>query len=415
MRKIILISLILICTAAVGGWFLLGGKKDHAVVITRTETLSTGKVREVLEATGIIKPEVGAIVKTGTRATGLIRRMYVRVGDAVKKDDLIAEIDDREQKASLNEAKANMNRAQAELRQIELSYPLRIDEAEAQLKAGRAEHRFAELSLDRTQQLVAQSLETQNKLDDAEQAATVARNTVRAREATLRRLKTEFQLERDKAREALQQAEANLESARIRMSYTTIYSPITGIVSQVTAQEGETVVAGLEVANLITVLDPDRLEMWIYVDETDVGKVTPGMVVEFRVDTYPDTTFTGTVDQIYPQPEVRDNIVYYQALVKLTPETSRRLRPEMTTQCSVIVKVKENVPALPNAALKWVDGEQTVFVQNADGTVRKAYPELGLRGLDVSEVLSGLQLGDKVAVGVDLGKASASKKRGGMR
>ena len=338
--------------------------------------------------------------------------MYVRVGDSVQKGDLIAEIDDREQQASLNEASANVEKSKAELRQIELSYPLRIDEAAAQLKAAKAELRFAELTLQRTQQLVTQHLETQNKLDDTQQAATVSSNTVRAREATLRRLRAEFELERTKAREALQQAQAGLESARIRMSYTTIYSPINGIVSQVTAQEGETVVAGLEVANLITVLDPDRLEMWIYVDETDVGKVRPGMTTEFRVDTYPDAVFTGTVDQIYPQPEVRDNIVYYQALVKLAPETSRKLRPEMTTQCSVIVHEKDNVLALPNAALKWVDGKQSVFVQRAAGNVEKVYPQLGLRGLDASEVVSGLNAGDMVAVDVDLGSAPAAKRGG---
>jgi multidrug efflux pump subunit AcrA (membrane-fusion protein) len=152
--------------------------------------------------------------------------------------------------------------------------------------------------------------------------------------------------------------------------------------------------------------------MWIYVDETDVGKVRPGMTTEFRVDTYPDAVFTGTVDQIYPQPEVRDNIVYYQALVKLAPETSRKLRPEMTTQCSVIVHEKDNVLALPNAALKWVDGKQTVFVQRAAGNVEKVYPQLGLRGLDASEVVSGLNAGDMVAVDVDLGSAPAAKRGG---
>ena len=67
------------------------------------------------------------------------------------------------------------------------------------------------------------------------------------------------------------------EALRVRISYTTIHSPLDGVVSQVTAQEGETIVAGLQVANLVTVLDTARLEMWVYVDETDVGQVKPGM------------------------------------------------------------------------------------------------------------------------------------------
>jgi len=77
-----------------------------------------------------------------------------------------------------------------------------------------------------------------------------------------------------------------LTELNVRLTYTRIYSPIDGVVSQVNADEGETIVAGLQVANLITVFNPNMLEMWIYIDETDIGQVKLGDYVEYTVDTY---------------------------------------------------------------------------------------------------------------------------------
>ena len=107
------------------------------------------------------------------------------------------------------------------------------------------------------------------------------------------------------------------------------------------------------------------------------------------------------MDQIYPQPEIRDNIVYYRALVKLPETSAAKLRPEMTTQCRVIVDSKDNVLIIPNNAIKWVDDEQVVYVQTPGGH-ELAHPKLGLVGPDVSEVLSGLKQGDKVATRLNI-------------
>lgn len=410
MRNKLIILVLLIAAGAAGAWYWHNTRKPQQTKVLATTVLATGPVRATLEATGIIKPEVGAIVKTGSRATGLIKKMYVRVGDRVKQGDLIAEIDDREQQASLAEAEADLRKSEAELSRVETVYPLQIKEAKAQLQAAQAESDYLQLSMKRKRELVDKQLDSQDSLDDARQKHTVSQNTRKAREATLKRLETEYQLEQRKAHEAVKAAKAALRSIQVRITYTTIYAPIDGVVSQVAAQTGETVVAGLEVANLITILDPTRLEMWIYVDETDVGRIRPGMPVEFRVDAYPERMFPGTVDQIYPEPEIRDNIVYYQALVRLAPETASELRPEMTTQCTVIVEQKDKVLALPNDALKWVDGEQYVFVQNDDGSVRRITPKLGLVGHNASEVLEGLVAGDRIATRITLPAGGGKRK-----
>lgn len=398
--------------AALAAFKYLGGRDKAPTVLAEAEA-RTGEVRKVLEATGIIKAQVGAIVKIGARATGTIEEMRVKVGDEVTAGQVIALVDSREDRSRLDEAEARLARAEAELRQVLEVYPKRVAEAEAELALSQAKNDYAATNLTRQQQLFAQALVARDVLDQARRDALVAKNELAARDVTLSRTITEFEKERIKAERSLEEAQAALKTAGTKLSYSRIISPIDGVVSSVTVQQGETVVAGLQVANLITVLDPTRLEMWIYVDETDVGQVTQGMRVEFRVDSMPGEVFSGAVDQIYPQPEIRDNIVYYQALVRLDPAQSRKLRPEMTTHCQIVVQEKKDVLVIPNAALKWVGNTQVVFVVGDGGAVRETRPKLGLAGLNETEVLSGLSAGDKVAVQIILPGAQRSSSSSG--
>lgn len=397
--------------ALLAGGGLFAWRHFHKVVepprVLATAEATIGDVRKVLEATGIIKAQVGAIVKIGARATGTIKEMNVKVGDEVHTGQLIAVIDDRELRAQLDEAQAKLARAQAELAQVEAVYPKRIAEAQAEQRLSQAKNAYAAANLKRQEELYGKSLIARDVLDAAQRDALVGQNEVLAREASEVRLQTEFEKERLKAQKTKEEAEAVIESVKTKISYTRIVSPIDGVVAFVTSQAGETVVAGLQVANLITVLDPTRLEMWIYVDETDVGQVHPGLPVEFRVDAQPGTTFSGQVDQIYPQPEIRDNIVYYQALVRLDPKESARLRPEMTTQCQIVVQEKKGVLVIPNAALKWIGNRQVVFAVGPDGGVREIQPKLGLEGLNETEVTEGLSPGEKVATQIVLPGLSA--------
>jgi len=351
MKKIVLFIVLL---AAVGGalFWWRAAHREKPVRIISAEEVQRGQVRKILEETGIVKSQVGAIVKIGARATGTIERMLVKVGDRVKKDQLVAVIDSRELRAQ-------------------------IAQAEAQLAQSQAQARYLASNADRLDALYGAKFISQDERENARQKAEAQRLQV----ATER---------------------AALDALRVRVSYTSIHSPIDGVVSQVTAQEGETIVAGLQVANLITVLDTTRLEMWVYVDETDVGQVVPGQEVEFKVDAYPGQTFRGSIATVYPQPEIRDNIVYYQALVDISREQAELLRPEMTTQVQIVVETKEDVLLIPNNALKWVDDHQLVFVQGADGAVRRVTPKLGLAGISHTEVTDGLREGEKVATQVEL-------------
>jgi RND family efflux transporter MFP subunit len=324
-------------------------------------TVAERQVTNYTEQTGILKPQVGAIVKVGTRATGSLIFLKYQVGDFARQGELIARIDNRE-------VLANMRTAEAA-----------VDEKRRDLQAKEATYRYAEVNYDRNRRLHDRELVARDELDKARTELDVARANVTLTKAQLA------------------QAEERVRALKISEGYTRIYAPISGYVSAVTTQQGETVVAGLAAVNLITILDPTRLEMWIYVDETDVGRVKPGLPVEYRVDAYRDRKFPGKIAMISPEPEVIENIVYYLAIVRLTPEDALVLKPEMTTHVRIIIDEKTNVLVVPNAAVRFEEGRNVVYLR-LNGREERRAVETGIRDDTYTEIRSGLAAGDRVVV-----------------
>jgi multidrug efflux pump subunit AcrA (membrane-fusion protein) len=371
MKKIALVLILIVC---VGGGYLLYNKffKKPSIEVLETAVVKKGSIRGVIVETGIIKSQVGALVKIGARATGEIMQMKVKIGDWVKKG---------QQDAALSAARDTLS-------QIELTYPERIKEAQAN-------YNYAKINYERETELLTHDYTTKDAVDQA-------KSQFEATEATLKRLQDEYKTQLKIAKANVEEHHANLKQQEIRLSYTNIYAPISGIVSDVTAQEGETIVTGLQVANLVTILDPTLLEMWIYVDETDIGRVKLSQQVEYYVDTFPDKLFQGTIDKIYPEPIVKDNIVYYLAIVKISKEDADFLRPEMTTHIKIIFDDKNNILTAPNAAIKFEKGTQIAYKVIEPGNVQKVTLETGLRGEDMTEILSGVKEGDVLATKIKL-------------
>lgn len=391
MKKLLVVIIVISC--ALGGFTLyrkLFPKSETKIL--ETARVQQGGIRGVLVETGIVKPQVGAQVKVGTRATGTIVQLNVRVGDRVNKEQLIALIDDREIRKAIEQQQAALESAQRTLKQVELTYPQRVQEA-------KATYGYLQKNHERLRELAARDYIARDDAEKAKSQAEVAR-------ITLKRLEDEYRTQRQIAMANVEDRAAQLKQQEVRLTYTEIYAPVDGIVSEVTAQEGETMVAGLQVANLVTILDPNRLEMWIYVDETDIGKVQLGQAVEYYVDTFPNRTFHGRIDQIYPQPVVKDNIVYYLAIVRIATDDAASLKPEMTTHVRVIFAEKANILTVPNAAVKFERGKQIVYKVTGSQRVEKVDVAIGIRGEDVTEILSGVQENTEVATKLLLPAAS---------
>jgi len=305
-------------------------------------------IGSMVKATGVIKPMVGADVKVGSRASGVVGRLYVRIGDPVKKGQLLAELDSRELTARRNQAAAALELARANLE-------------------------YARADLGRRRALATAQLLAAADLDLAERAYAVAQQ---------------------------QQAEAaaNLDYARTQLGYARIDAPISGIVGSVSTQEGETVSASLAAPTFVTLVDLTRLEIWAYVDETDIGRIRVGQKARFTVDTYRDDEFAGQVTAVYPRPEIRDNVVNYVAVIAFETPPNRTLRPEMTTTVRIAIESHDGVLAVPRAAVRREQGRTFVYCRRGSSAV-ECKVTTGARDESYWEVVDGLREGDAVLVG----------------
>jgi multidrug efflux pump subunit AcrA (membrane-fusion protein) len=356
--------------------------------VLESAKVERGNIRGVLVETGILKPQVGAVVKIGARITGTVVSMKVKIGDRVKAGDLIALIDDRELRKNIDRQKAALESARWTLDQVDLTFPQRIKEAEAN-------YRYAKVNHEREQKLMEREFTTGDAFDRA-------RSQYQAQEANVKRLRDEYRTQLQISKARVEELDAQLKQLEVSLSYTRIDAPIDGVVSDVTIQEGETIVTGLQVANLVTILDPTRLEMWIYVDETNIGRVEVGQAVEFYVDTYPERSFEGKIQRVHPQPINKDNIVYYLAIVQLTPSDAEVLKPEMTTHVRIIYEQRDDVLTAPNAALKYEEGKQVAYIVTGTNQVEKSIIRSGVRGENRTEILSGVKEGDLLATKIIL-------------
>ncbi|WP_457641849.1 efflux RND transporter periplasmic adaptor subunit [Persephonella sp.] len=401
MKKLFFLVIILSFTGIAIYGYLTIGKKEEGIKVLETDKVIRGKIEDVIEATAIVKTQVNAYVKVGARATGMIQEMNVDIGDRVKKGELIAIIDQREIWKDIEKAKVDLEKAKAKVEEIERTYPLKIEEAEKKVKSAEAAYNYAVWKFEREKELLKKEFTTQENYEIAQRELENKKAELDYAKATLERLKEEFKIRLEIANKELEYAKKVLEKNKIRLSYTEIYSPIDGIVSKIAARKGETVVAGLQVANLITILDPSKLEVRIYTDETDIGKVKVGQKVIYYADAYPDKIFEGVISKIYPEPVVRENIVYYMAIVKVKKEYAEFLKPEMTVYAKIITGIKENAVLVPNAALKFEKGKQYVFKIINEKPI-KTYIKTGWIGERYTEVLEGLKEGDIVAIKVIL-------------
>jgi HlyD family secretion protein/macrolide-specific efflux system membrane fusion protein len=401
MRKRILISVAAFLLLLAGGILLYKGLGNSpAIEVIETAEVARRDIRDTLVETGLLKPQVGALVKIGARATGTIKEMRVRVGDRVRKGELIAVIDQREIKKSIEQTQKGIEATEQKINQIRLTYPLKIEEAAQAVRELEASYRIATIKKDRAEELFSKGFIPEQERDVALLTSEEAEARLDKAKHTLARLKDEYKSELSILRAELEKQLSILKEKQVRLSYTSIFSPIDGIVSKVTGQEGETVVAGLQVANLVTVIDPTKLEMWIYIDETDIGRVKRGQKIEYYVDAFPDRKFGGVLEMIDPEPEIRDNIVYYLATMRVKAEDTRFLKPMMTTHVRIIVDERKGVLSVPNSSLRYEKGKQFVYLVRPDGKAVKRVVKTGLAGERRTEIIEGLMEGERVATKV---------------
>lgn len=278
------------------------------------------------------------------RLPGFVAERLVSEGETVRRDEVVARLDDRELAREVGVREAEVRGARAALAELEAGFRSEeIEEAEATLALARAEAERLELEFRRQSTLYEKDVVSAREFETAQAGIRVARARVAessARAALLRNGPRPEQIEQTRAR--LAQAEEALGLARTRLGWATLRSPLTGIVLSENVEPGEYVTAGTPV---VTVGEIGQVWLRAYVDERDLGRVKVGQTARLRTDSYPDRTYEGRVSFIASEAEFTPKTVQTEKeRVKLVyrvkidvPNPAMELKPGMPADAEILL------------------------------------------------------------------------------
>lgn len=250
---------------------------------------------------------------------GRVAQVNVQEGQSVAKDQIIAELDRAEFESRYAQAKANLDRAQKTKQQLETALdisrktlPSEVARAAANVKSVKDTLKDAEKNYKRFEDLFRNGVITEKERDTMKLNYDVAKSRLAESESVLKMAQGNLtridaaKQEIEVATAQINSINASLNQASIQLAYTQLKSPIDGIITSRNIEPGEAVNSGREV---LTVSDLSRVDLKIFVDETEIGKVKPGQKVDVKVDTFPGKTYTGTVSFISPEGEFTPKII----------------------------------------------------------------------------------------------------------
>jgi len=376
--------------AIISGLYLLLREPSQEVVYS-TVLVERGDIIQTVSATGTL--QAVNTVEVGTQVSGTIEEIFVDYNSPVKKGQVIAKIDSTLFRTEVLKAEADLASAKAS-----------VEEAQAELVE-------AVKNANRQKTLYASDFVAESEVD----AALTALSTAQAR------------LTSSKA--SVLQAEAALEKARTNMRYTTIASPVDGVVIAKDVSAGQTVAASLQTPTLFTIAeDLSLMQVEADVDEADIGYVKEGAHVSFYVDAYPEETFTGKVRQVRLQPVKTENVVTYTVVIDVS-NPQLLLKPGMTANVSIQAATAWNVLKVPSMALRFVPESDTAKWNQADAlnntrgaavwvlsgqdgkTPQRIPVRTGISDGSFTEVEGGREEGMRVIVSSSHGATSRSNRR----
>lgn len=387
-RKTIWVGGGVVLIAAAAAVIALGGNEEELVEVQTAEVELETIVQKV-NATGRIQPKTQ--VRISADVSAKIIALHVEEGESVEKGQLLVELDRERYAAAVERAEANVRSAQSNATLVMQNM------------------NKAEKDYDRARDLVARKLESQSALDAAEAAYEVEKARYQA------------------ALDDVEQARASLKQARDDLSKTTIYSPMTGTISNLDKEEGEIAIGSQFQEDMILIVaDLGEMEAQVNVDENDIINVQVGQAAEVEVDALLGQKLPGTVYEISnaantAEAGTTNQKTEFEVKIAITGEISR-LRPGMTASADIVTMTKEGVVGVPiqSVAVRTVDqlrleGESVEdaekrFTPDADGFVEIVFciedgkavarqVETGIQSDDMIEIVSGVSAGDTVVTG----------------
>jgi HlyD family secretion protein len=372
MKKLGLVFLLLV--AGLGAWAFASrknGEGDESGARYRVEAVGRGAIVASVSATGTVTPTTTVIV--GSQLSGQVVEILADYNSEVKAGQVLARLNRDTLLARRDAARADLAQARA-ARQLT---DAQAEKTRADLRKAEAQQSDMQAQLARAEALLVDAettFERQNSLkargiatDVTLQSATTQRATQgaakRSAEAQIASSRAQIAaLEADlKVVEAqklsgdalIAKAEAQVRQIEVDLANSEIKAPVDGVVIQRNVELGQTVAASLQSPTLFLVAQNLRLiEIYVNVDESDVGRVRPGQEVEFTVNAYMARTFRGRVKQIRLGSQTVQNVVIYTTIVAV-PNDDMALLPGMTANLRIFTERKGDVLRVPNAALRW--------------------------------------------------------------
>ena len=391
-KRIIIISIVVaVVLLFVGGVFAFtrGGTKIDPSKLAKVEK---GDLAKSVVATGKVTPITKVEVKS--KASGIVKKLFVEYGDKVKKGQLLAQLDKDEIQAQVDQSRAALQAAEANLASSEADYE------RAKVDAEGPDVPLLKRQYDRSVEMAKDGVVSASALDDADRNYKMALNKQNVAKAQVTVLKAKIaQSQAEMARD-----KANLAQLEEQLSYTDIVSPIDGIVLSRDVEMGDAVssilVLGSSATLVMTLGDTSEVYVKGKVDESDIGKVYLGQPARIKVEAFKDKTFYGKVTKISPMGMEKDNVTTFEVRVSIN-NPGGELKAEMTANAEIILEEHKNVLQIPEGSILY-DKDKKASVEVPDPRAKdgknKIAVNIGISNGAKTEVLSGLKEGDQVVL-----------------
>ena len=366
-----------------------GGTKIDPSKLAKVEK---GDLAKSVVATGKIEPITKVEVKS--KASGIVKKLYVEYGDRVKVGQPLAQLDKVEILAQVDQSRAALEAAQASLKSSQADFE------RAKVDAEGPDVPLLKRAYDRAIGMAKEGVVSQSALDDAQKNYELALNKQNVSKAQVTVLKAKIA----QAQAVVAQDQANLKQLEEQLSYTDIVSPLDGIVLSRDVEIGDAVssilVLGSTATLVMTLGDTSEVYVKGKVDESDIGKVYLGQPARIKVESFKDKTFTGKVTKISPMGVEKDNVTTFEVRVSINnPEGM--LKAMMTANAEIILDEHKGVLQIPEGAIIYdKDKNASVEVPDPKGKdgKRKVAVNIGISNGAKTELLKGLKEGDQVVL-----------------
>jgi HlyD family secretion protein len=391
-KRIIIISVVVAVVLLFVGVltaFTRGGTKIDPSKLAKVEK---GDLAKSVVATGKVTPITKVEIKS--KASGIVKKLYVEYGDRVKQGQPLAQLDKVEIEAQVEQAQAALQSSQATLESSKADYE------RAKVDAEGPDVPLLKRQYDRSLEMAKDGVVSASALDDADRNYKMALNKQQVAIAQVQVLKAKIA----QSQADVVHNQANLKQLDEQLSYTDIVSPIDGIVLSRDVEIGDAVssilVLGSSATLVMTLGDTSEVYVKGKVDESDIGKVYLGQPARIKVESFKDKTFNGKVTKISPMGVEKDNVTTFEVRVSIN-NPGGELKAEMTANAEIILDEHKNVLQIPEGAIIYdKDKKASVDIPDpkAKDGMKKVAINIGISNGAKTEVLSGLKEGDQVVL-----------------